>query len=271
MIKRKNILIVAIAASLLVGCESNSENNQIVDSSSDNERDVLSKAPVVETKPSNWYIRIVAEDPARAMKTQSAQLGQITAADAVEKHTLKAMNPFGGTYLDIFFVDPEGVKKGKYKVNFHKHQDGADDKWSFTVKTDKNNVNADILLSWRGVYILKPYTDEQNRQRYSEYRSTTNPIIKHMKLVDSVTGEEIAAAVDGKVQTYTFNMNGSQTRTFEWVVQSSEVALSTQQSTMSTLQAKTLKMDAKVQSKQIQKAKAESFDLSRPPMIEDMR
>jgi hypothetical protein len=225
------------------------------------------KPVVVEKKATQWYIRLVAEDPARSMKTVSAQLGELEAEDTVTKHTLKALNPFGGTYLDVVFKDPAGVESGEYKVNFHKYDDGTNDRWSFTVKTDENNINADILLTWRGVYLLKSYTDKQNRKRYSEYRSTTNPIIKHMKLVDSATGEEMPAVVDGKVQTYTFNMEGSQTRTFEWVVQTDEVTLPAQQSKLSTLQAKVLKKEAKVQSKQIQEVKAESFDLSKPPMF----
>jgi hypothetical protein len=79
------------------------------------------------------------------------------------------------------------------------------------------------------------------------------------------------AAVNGKVQTYTFNMNGSQKREFEWVVQTDEVTIAVQKSKMSTMKATALKMDAKVQSKQIQQNKAESFDLSKPPMIEENR
>jgi len=224
------------------------------------------KPTVVEKKAKQWYIRLVAEDPVRNMKTSGTQLGELEADDAVEKHTLKALTPFGGLYLDIVFQDPDGVAPGEYKVNFHKHEENAEDRWRFTVKTDSGNVNADILLSWKGVYVLTPYTDAQNRLRYREFRSVTNPIIKQMKLVDTVTGEEIPAAVNGEVQTYTFNMNGATSRRFEWVVQENEVVISAKQSRVHTL-----KRDAKVLYKEADGLKKESFDLSKPPMIkEDM-
>ena len=265
MISIKKILTGAIVAGLLVGCGSSSNPAEGTGGTGGTE----SKKSTEEVKPTNWYIRVTAEDPARNMKTASTQLGQLEADDAVEKHTLKSLTPFGGTYLDVVFKDPAGVESGEYKVNFHKYAEETEDRWSFTVKTDPRNTNAKILLSWRGVYVLKPYTDDQSRQRYSEYRSTTNPIIKNMKMVDSVTGKEIPAVVNGKIQTYTFNMNGSQTRTFEWVVQTEEVNLPAQESKMSTLQAKALKMDAKVQSKQIEAAKAKSFDLTKPPVIKE--
>ena len=238
-------------------------------SGEDNTSNLPGKRAVVEVAPSNWYIRLVAEDPARDMKTASTQLGELEEDDTVTKHTLKSLTPFGGTYLDVVFKDPAGVERGEYKVNFHKYEEGAEDKWHFTVKTDEHNVNADILLSWRGVYVLKPYTDDQNRQRYSEFRSVTNPIIKQMKLVDTVTGDEIPAAINGKVQTYAFNMNGEQTRTFEWVVQTDEVVLPVKRSKMRSLHAKALKKDAKVQYRKIQETKAERFDLTKPPMIKE--
>ena len=92
-----------------------------------------------------------------------------------------------------------------------------------------------------------------------------------MKLVDSVTGEEVAVAVDGKVQTYSFNMDGSQTRNFEWIVQAEEVTLAAQQKKEKVVKSKALKMSVKAKSRQIQKTKVESFDLSKPPMIEENR
>jgi len=229
------------------------------------------KNAVVEVKPSNWYIRLVAEDPARGMKTASTQLGELEERKTVEKHTLKAMTPFGRTFLDVIFRDPAGVEEGDYKVNFHQYQEGSEDSWSFTVRTDSDNTHADILLTWRGLYVLTPYIDEQNRQRYREYRSTSNPLIKNMKLVDTGTGQEIAAAVDGKVQTYAFNMNGQTERTFQWVVKTEAVNIPAEVSKLSTMQAHAMKKDATIDPEKIKAKKAEMFDLTKPPMMkEDM-
>ncbi|MEA3492704.1 MAG: DUF4214 domain-containing protein [Campylobacterota bacterium] len=219
-------------------------------------------SPTPEPKPSNWYIRLIAENPARGMKTESTQLGELEGDDVVSRYTLKALDPFGGSYIDIIFVNPDGVAAGNYKVNFHSYSPRSEDRWRFTVKTDDSS--ATILLTWRGIYLLSPYVDQQNRTRYSEYQSTTNPLIKQMKLVDSSNGVEIPALVNGKVQIYTFNMSGQKERDFEWVVQTTQVTVSETVSRLSTLQARALQKDAKI----MKSKSAGLFDLSRPPMIE---
>jgi hypothetical protein len=224
----------------------------------------LDKPVVEEVKPSHWYIRLVAEDMNRRLKSASAQLGELEESDTIGKHTLKSLSPFGGTYVDVVFKDPAGVDAGEYKTNFHVYNESSEERWQFTVKTD--DVNADLSLTWRGLYVLDPYVDEQNRQRYKEYRSISNPLIKQMKLVDSSNGNEIAAAVNGKVQTYSFNMDGQTERTFEWVLETEEVNISVPSSRVSALQRKIVKPKVSMQKK------SELFDLTQPPMIrEDMR
>ena len=176
-----------------------------------------------ESMPVNWYIRLVAEDASRALKTNSAQLGVLEENDAVVKHTLLSHGRFSGPYLDIVFIDPDGVAAGTYKTNYHTYNEDIEERWRFTVQTD--DKTSDIVLTWNGLYALTPYTDDKNREQYKEYRSLSNPLIKHMKLVDAETGKEIAASNDGKVQTYVFNMNGQNERVFEWVVQADEVIM----------------------------------------------
>lgn len=229
----------------------------------------LHKPITDEVAPADWYLRIVAEDPARMMKTADTQLGELNTADAVSQHTLKALSPFGGTYLDVVFRDPAGVNAGDYKVNFHQYKEGSDDSWKFTVRT--NDAQAEILLSWRGLYVLTPYTDKQNRQRYREYRSISNPLLERMKLVDLTTGEEMPAIVKGKVQTYTFTMDGEKERQFEWIVSAEKLNLPSEEESGTTRRAKLLKRDAKTNRAGLLRQKALKFDLTRPPMImEDM-
>ena len=225
----------------------------------------LSKPVIVETKPSNWYIRLVAEDPARTLKSSSSQLGELEESDAVQAYALKALSSFSGSYLDIVFVNPDGVASGDYKSNFHVYNEGTEDQWFFTVKTD--DPNAEIRLTWQGLYILNPYTDDQNRKRYNEYNSITNSLIKHMKLVDTVNGKEIAAMVDGKIEIYTFNMDGQNERTFKWVTQNEEVLLPAQTNRSSKMEVKIIGNDMTIAKKQINSKKSEMFDLSKPPMI----
>jgi hypothetical protein len=226
----------------------------------------LSKPVIVETKPSNWYIRLIAEDSARALKSSSSQLGELEESDAVQVHALKALTSFSGSYLDIVFVNPDGIASGDYKSNFHVYDEEREDQWSFTVKTD--DPNAEIQLSWQGIYVLNPYTDEQSRIQYKEYRSVTNPLIKYMKLVDTINGKEIAAMINGKVEVYTFNMNGQNERVFKWVVENEEVALSSQTNRSSRMEAtKVIENDTIIVKKTITSKKSEMFDLSKPPMM----
>ena len=236
----------------------------VVDETTEETTEVQLHKPVVEeVKPSHWYIRLVAEDMNRGLKSASAQLGELEESDTVSKHTLKSLSPFGGTYVDVVFKDPTGVDAGEYKTNFHIYNESSEERWQFTVKTD--DANADISLTWRGLYVLAPYVDEENRQRYKEYRSLSNPLIKQMKLVDSSNGNEIAAVISDKVQVYSFNMDGQTERTFEWVVETEEVNITTQSSKLVRLQKKVVKSQDSIQKR------SQTFDLTKPPMIkEDM-
>lgn len=228
------------------------------DLASNDEEIPLKDSDTVAEKPSNWYIRLIVEDPARALRSDSSQLGTLEVNGVVQDHTLKALNPFGSTYLSIVFIDPDGVEAGAYKTNYHAYQEDVEDSWRFTVKTD--DPNAQISFTWHGLYVLTPYIDDQGRTRYTEYRSLSNPLSKQMKFIDTVNGQEVAAVVDGKVQTYSFNMDGQTERTFEWIVQDEEVDLPIQTAKRTTLQAKK-NVEA------VQK-KASLFDLSKPPMID---
>lgn len=289
MIKKKRIFMYFAVALILSGCNSDiqsaadeSASTETIinppnmgdtdqnNSSSENdlisnEVERLTKESVVESKPSNWYIRLIAEDINRAIKVENTQLGELEESNAVQKHTLKALSPFGSNYLDIVFVDPDGIESGAYKTNFHTYQEDMENRWRFTVKTD--DVNAQILLTWRGLYVLTPYIDNQGRIRYRESLSLTNPLYRQMKLVDISSGQELAAVADGKVKTYIFNMDGQNERTFSWVLQTEDVNIPVVTNKLSAPRAKMIKKDSTVVKQKIMSKKAEAFDLSTPPMI----
>ena len=82
-----------------------------------------------------------------------------------------------------------------------------------------------------------------------------------MKLVDSDTNEEISAVVDGKMQTFAFNMNGSQSKTFEWILQVDEVSIARQQNSVAVVKSNRINSS--------HYKSVETFDLSKPPMIEE--
>jgi len=210
---------------------------------------------------SNWYVRLLIKDSARGMESFNTQLGQLDRADAVSQHTLKALKPFDGNYLDIVFHNPDGVEEGDYKVNFHTYEANATDSWEFTVRS--SDSDAQLSLSIRGLYVLTPYEDEQGRTRYHEYRSISNPLLTHMKLVDEDTQEEISALVDGKISTYTFGMDGKSEKTFRFVLEEQVVQVSKLIS-VNKLQ-KIYNSDNKDTLQSIKKDI--EFDLSKPPIV----
>jgi hypothetical protein len=103
--------------------------------------------------------------------------------------------------------------------------------------------------------------DEYNRLRYKERKSMSNPLLKHIKIIDKISSKEMAVSQDGKTQKYMFNMNGSTSREFELVVEVDEVSVVAKKSD------KKVKKSARRRSMQ----KNESFDLSKPPMIENIK
>ncbi len=260
---KKNIVIASIGLiALFSGC---SESDGFSTSTTTQHSDEVKKAPIVEVSPSDWYIRLVAEDTTRALKTESSQLGELDEDNASQQHTLKALSPFGGSYLDIVFVDPADVPAGEYKTNFHQYISDEEDRWPFTVKSD--DANAEISLTWRGVFVLTPYIDDQGRQRYKEYRSVTNPLTKHMKLIDLQTLDEVPAVIDSQVQTYTFNMDGNDTRSFEWVRTIDEVNILQPVSRRSAARENLTQEDLTIIKAEVEQRKAETFDLSKPPVF----
>jgi len=237
----------------------------------------LNKRDIVETIAKEWYVRIVIEDTTNNMKTAAAQLGQLDISDAVVKHTLKAIAPFRPTYLDVVFVNPIGVDAGSYKSNFHLSSTSADS-WEFTVKS--NDTTANMILGWRGIYVLSPYIDDEGRERYHEYRSMTNPLLSYMTLVDVNTNAEIPILSNGTVNEYVFNMDGATERKFRWKVKdTSSVAISsfrayskiskpTQEEKLKKLQIQALRKDAKARPDTLERKRLESFDMSIPPTFE---
>jgi len=222
------------------------------------------KVESIEEKATNWYVRIIAEDTTNNMKTAAAQLGQLEVSDAAIKHSLKAISPFRPTFLDVVFENPTGLPTGEYKSNFH--TTATSDNWEFTIKSHDNN--ADIVLSWRGLYVLTSYVDEDGRDRYKEYRSLSNPLIAFMKLVDMGTGVEIPADDNGTAQVYTFNMSGNTSKTFKWVLENTPIpilAVPQQTKLLQTLKVQALRKDAKATPERLEKKRLESFDMMTPP------
>jgi len=77
---------------------------------------------------------------------------------------------------------------------------------------NSRNVDADITLSWNGItYVTKTLKDG-----FNEEVKTDSPELTQMRLVDVESGDVMFATDDG--MKITFNMNGSNERTFQWIL-----------------------------------------------------
>ena len=236
---------------------------------------IIDKREFIEVNAKEWYVRIVVEDTTNDMKTAAAQLGQLEVADVVINHTLKAIAPFRPTFLNVVFDDPVGVDTGSYTSNFHASGTDADT-WEFTIKS--HDSSADMILGWRGLYVLTPYIDTENRERYTEYRSMTNPLLQYMTLVDVTNGDEIDVLANGTVNEYVFNMNGVTERTFRWKVKDSSIPIlpkltkfnkvTAPKQSLQKIQVKALRKDAKSKPDALKKKRVDALDMMSPPVFE---
>jgi len=243
---------IMLAALLLAGCGSGGGST-----SSQEAVAKTGKAVQAEDAATDWYVRLVAEDPARGLKTQSTQLGALDNPAAVETYSLPAMAPLASSYVDIVFENPEGLSTNEYKSSFHVSQDGVSDGWRFTVKTDDSQ--SEVVLTWHGLYVLEPYVDSAGRTQYKEHRSVTNPLLKKMQIVDETTGETYPAVSGNATPSFRVRMNGSLTRTFRW-----ELLTTDSNATVSTpVSVATVALrNAALVSKS-------TFDLQHPPVFDE--
>ena len=202
----RQFILLMLSILIFLGCERSSGHS--TSDGTTNETPVIVEAPA-----KNWYVYLVATDIARGLETRSASLGELDKADAtVEQKTDRAI-PFSDTYIDIAFIDPEGLDEGEYKSHFLPYREG-EQMWRFTVLSD--DANALVALTWRGMFKLTPYGDEDGKIRYSESLNRSNPILNMMQLIDEKTGETVAVAKGSRPRTISFNMDGETSRTFRW-------------------------------------------------------
>lgn len=223
----------------------------------------------------NWFIRLKVEAPEYGLIDQSSRFGQLSKEQAEIQHSLKGLSPFSGDYLYVAFDNPQGLAdNGEYKTSFHRKQGikQLKDSWDFTVKT--NDPLNDIILSWSGLYLLEPFTDEQGRVRYTGHRKLEHPLARQMKLIDRETLQEIPMVFNKQLQHYSFNMNGVKERYFTWVLDR-RVRRSKEfkdySVTASKEKADKLRLNARRAASKalINNIQQQAFDLGKPPEILD--
>ena len=190
-----NIMMTAFSLLLFLGCNSTNESNS-------------------DDKLNEWAIKVNAIDSEGKLGDTNTRFGQVyPATDDVDRYDLvSASRPFSGDFMEVVYLIDGS--ENEFSTNYHSVAEGQNDEWIFVVKT--NNPDRTITVSWPGIFKIDSAEDEFKRVRlYNEFK-TYDPIMEKMQLVDMKTGRVISAVMDGKVQNYTFNMDGETERTFKW-------------------------------------------------------
>jgi hypothetical protein len=216
-----------------------------------------------------WYIRLVVEDTNNTMKIANTQLGQLDRIDTIQNYALKAIVPFVRRYLDVVFKNPTNFEAGEYKSIFHTVDTEADS-WDFTVKSYDNTAN--MILGFRGLYTLTPYTDSQDRLRYHENYAFMHPLLKKMTLLDIDENREVVMVSDNKINEYLFNMNGVKERHFRWKLYTDvpiiAPKIASKMRKMEALELKVLRLDASAKPDSLKAKRLEAIDMNHPPKFE---
>lgn len=205
--KKYNILAVTAASVLLIGCDSG---------------DASTTAP--DKVAAQWSVQIVAEDPENNLLFDNDRLGQLeVASNEVDTYDLKSMpRPFTknseGELLP--FLSVKFLQEGKsYATDFHSTEMKYDE-WIFTVNS---NPDRTVTLRWNANMVTLN-TDASGRVRFDQTLQIDESLIERMRLIDAETNTTLVSAyADGKLQSYTFNMNGQTTRTFRWELDTEKV------------------------------------------------
>jgi hypothetical protein len=206
--KKYNALAVAAASLLLIGCGGGGGGSETVNAK---------VAP-------QWSVQIVAEDPDSKLLFDNDRLGQLeVASNEVDAYDLKSVaRPFtknsDGELLP--FLSVNFLQEGKkYVTDFH-NTELKYDEWTFTVNS---NPERTVTLRWNA-YNVTTETDASGRTRFDQKLQIDEELMGRMQLVDAETNATLVSAyAEGKLQSYTFNMNGQTTRTFRWVLDTEKV------------------------------------------------
>lgn len=207
-IKKYNVLAATAASLLLLGCGGGSGGTEAVS----------------QLTAPQWSVQIIAEDPESNLLFDNDRLGQLELANnEVDRYDLKSVaRPFTknseGELLP--FLSVNFLQEGKnYVTDFH-NTELKYDEWTFTVNS---NPERTVTLRWNANMVTSN-ADAYGRVRFDHTLQIDESLVERMRLVDAETNATLVSAyADGKLQSYTFNMNGKTTRTFRWELDTEKV------------------------------------------------
>jgi len=191
-----------IVITLLMGCSTDKEvaNTEGTDS-------LAQTTTVPPAQKVGWYIRLNAKTT--SLEDNGTVLGYLEGAmDGKDRYDSKALSAYG-LYTTVYH---EEYNEKEYRTDYRRYAKAGDKTDIWIIKVHSGDPLADVTLTWDGItFVLK--NAEGN---YEEEHQNDAPELEHMKVVDITTGEEIP--VSNNSMGISFNMNGSQERTFKWMI-----------------------------------------------------
>jgi hypothetical protein len=167
--------------------------------------------------PEEWFITLSASGD--GLQDRRNVLGQmISSEDGLDSRDLEELRPEFDNYLTIVFPHDDwqnGVTA--YSSDYHDTEMGRSDSWDFEVRSDA--TWRDVTIAWDRVMMVNSYwNDRLGRWAWvPDTETNTQPLVARMWLMDVDTGALIKAEEDGTLNSYTFNMGGSEVRHFRWI------------------------------------------------------
>ncbi|WP_297524818.1 hypothetical protein [Sulfurovum sp.] len=162
-------------------------------------------------KNDEWYIRLNASAPTEDLTDRSNILGQLSdSKEGYDSHDLPEMLPGYAPYLTLYFPhEAWGRKDTLYASDYRSVSRQRRIVWSFTVKSD--DAQRSITLGWDQPVLPSSTRNKKRQQKQKE------KLMKRMWLKEVSTGTYYPAYEEGKARSYTFEMGGEHTKSFEWI------------------------------------------------------
>jgi len=158
-----------------------------------------------------WYVKLTVEDG--TLKDNSTVLGYLGylegASDSKDRYDSEAFSS-SGLYTTIYHEDFGSTKN--YRSDYRTYKEAGEKSDTWIIKVNSGDANADVTLSWNGI----TYVTKSLKGGFDEELQTESPELTQMRLVDVETADVVPATDDG--MKITFNMNGSNERTFQWIL-----------------------------------------------------
>jgi hypothetical protein len=237
----KNLFYVGLVIFALVGCNTSNDNINNTPNPKYERNISIDKQIAPE-----WKIAFSLQNITDNIDFDGASCGRVSTSDIANKRTLDSFGTKG--LLDIVMYKDTNKSK-EYSIVYKVFAD--DGSWGFDVIS--TNDTADVVIQWQFYKLIRD--NQLNRLKYNEIFDSKNEALKYMKLIDMQTNEEIPAVVDGNINRYTFNMDGSTKHTFKWVYSKSIIE-----------NTKIYKVSKKIKRKKSHGFQKE-FDLTQPPIV----